>query len=158
MRKDDNLDKVGGAGYITELVNVVPTSANVLHHARIVKEKAILRNLISTATSIVTEGYESGQDVDALLDKAEKYIFEISSSKIKTGFIPVKELIKHSIETIEKLYQRKTQVTGIPTGYQDLDVITAGLQPADLVIVAGRPSMGKKRPDVRFCRTCGSRR
>jgi len=143
LSKSNSLEQIGGAAYITELANIVPTSANVLHHAKIVREKAILRSLISTATGIVSEGYESDQDVDALLDKAEKLIFDISGPKIKSGFVPVKELIKHSIETIEKLYQRKAQVTGIPTGFQDLDVITAGLQPADLIIVAGRPSMGK---------------
>lgn len=143
LSKNNALEQIGGAAYITELANVVPTSANVLHHAKIVREKAILRNLISTATGIVSEGYEADQDVDALLDKAEKLIFDISGPKIKSGFVPVKELIKHSIETIEKLYQRKAQVTGIPTGFQDLDVITAGLQPSDLIIVAGRPSMGK---------------
>ncbi len=143
LRKENNLDKIGGPGYITELANVVPTAANVLHYAKIVKEKALLRNLISTATNIITEGYEPDQEVDSLLDKAERLIFEIAGSKIRTGFIPVKELIKHSIEAIEKLYERKTQVTGIPTGFQDLDVITAGFQPSDLIIVAGRPSMGK---------------
>ncbi len=143
LRRDGNLELVGGASYITELVNVVPTSGAVLHHTKIVKEKAVLRELIAAATSIVTQGYEPDQDVDALLDRAEKEIFEISGSKVKSGFVPVKELIKNSIETIEKLYQRKTQVTGIPTGYQDIDEITAGLQPADLIIVAGRPSMGK---------------
>jgi replicative DNA helicase len=143
LLKENELEKAGGAGYLAELTNAVPTAANVLHHAKIVKEKAILRKLISTATNIVTQGYEPDQEVDALLDTAEKLIFDIAGSKVKSGIVPVKELIKHSIETIEKLYQRKTQVTGIPTGYQDLDVITAGLQPSDLVIVAGRPSMGK---------------
>ncbi|MBU4478347.1 MAG: replicative DNA helicase [Candidatus Omnitrophica bacterium] len=143
LRKEESLERIGGAGYITELANVVPTSANVVHYAKIVKEKALLRNLITTATHIVTEGYEPDQEVDTLLDKAERLIFEISGSKIKGGFFSVKELIKDSIETIEKLYQKKTQVTGIPTGFQDLDVITAGFQPADLIILAGRPSMGK---------------
>ncbi len=143
LRKENDLEQVGGAAYLTELANVVPTAANVVHHAKIVKEKALLRNLITTATSIITEGYEPDQEVDALLDKAERLIFEISSSKMKGGFISVKELIKDSIETIEKLYQRKTQVTGISTGFQDLDLITAGFQSADLIIVAGRPSMGK---------------
>lgn len=143
LLKDNELEKVGGAGYLTELANAVPTAANVLHHAKIVKEKAILRRLISTATNIVTQGYEPDQDVEALLDTAEQLIFEIAGSKAKSGIVSIKELIKNSIETIEKLYQRKTQVTGIPTGYQDIDIITAGLQPADLIIIAGRPSMGK---------------
>ncbi|MBU1042982.1 MAG: replicative DNA helicase [Candidatus Omnitrophica bacterium] len=143
LLKANELEKVGGAGYLTELANVVATAANVLHHAKIVKEKAVLRKLISTATNIVTQGYEPDQDVDGLLDTAERMIFEIAGSKAKSGIVPVKELIKSSIENIEKLYQRKTQITGIPTGYQDLDVITAGLQPSDLIILAGRPSMGK---------------
>lgn len=150
LRKENNLERIGGASYLTELANVVPTAANVLHHGRIVKEKALLRNLISTATNLITEGYEPDQEVDALLDKAEKEIFEIAGSKIKTGFVSVKELIKDSIETIEKLYQRKTQVTGISTGFQDLDVITAGFQQADLIVLAGRPSMGKSALMCRF--------
>ncbi|MDD5747201.1 MAG: replicative DNA helicase [Candidatus Omnitrophica bacterium] len=143
LRRDNNLESVGGAGYLVELSNVVPTAANVTHYAKLVKEKALLRTLITTATGIITEGYEPEQEVDALLDRAERLIFEIAGSKFKGGFVSVKELIKHSIETIEKLYERKTQVTGIPTGYQCLDEITAGLQPSDLIIVAGRPSMGK---------------
>jgi len=143
LRKNEHLDQIGGAAYLTELSNIVPTAANILHHAKIVKDKSLLRSLITTATSIITEGYEPDQEVDNLVDKAEKLIFEISESNIRGGFVPVKELIKHSIETIEKLYQRKTQVTGISTGFQDLDVITAGLQPTDLIIIAGRPSMGK---------------
>ncbi|MFH2138435.1 MAG: replicative DNA helicase [Candidatus Omnitrophota bacterium] len=143
LRKENSLEDVGGAVYLTELANIVPTAANVMHHAKIVKEKALLRGLITTATTIISEGYEADQEVDILLDKAERLIFEISNSKIKGGFVSVKDLIKDTIETIEKLYQRKTQVTGIPTGFEDLDRITAGFQKADLIIVAGRPSMGK---------------
>ena len=143
LRRENNLESTGGAAYLTELANVVPTAANVMHYAKIVKEKFLLRQLITTATGIVTEGYDADQEVGVLLDKAEKQIFEIANAKIKSGFVAVKELIKNSIETIEKLYQKKTQVTGISTGYQDLDKITAGLQPSDLIIVAGRPSMGK---------------
>ncbi|MBI4845376.1 MAG: replicative DNA helicase [Candidatus Omnitrophica bacterium] len=143
LRRDNNLEDAGEAGYLTELANIVPTAANVAHYAKIVKEKSLLRNLITTATNIITEGYEHDQEVDTLLDKAEKLIFEITGSKIKGGFVAVKDLIKDSIETIEKLYQKKTQVTGISTGYQDLDEITAGFQTSDLIIVAGRPSMGK---------------
>lgn len=143
LRKENNLEEVGGAAYLTQLTNIVPTAANILHHAKIVKEKALLRNLITTATNIITEGYESDNEVDVLLDKAERLIFDIASSKIKVGFVCVKELIKDSIETIEKLYQRKTHVTGISTGFQDLDIMTAGFQLSDFIVVAGRPSMGK---------------
>lgn len=143
LRRQGQLENIGGVTYLAELTNVVPTAANVIHYAKIIKEKALLRKLINTATQIVTQSYESDQDVNNLLDKAEKQIFEIASTKIKGGFVLVKELIKDSIETIEKLYQRKTQVTGVSTGYQDLDQITAGLQPSDLIVVAGRPSMGK---------------
>ncbi|MCM8813867.1 MAG: replicative DNA helicase [Candidatus Omnitrophica bacterium] len=143
LRRENVLEAVGGPAYLTELTNVVPTAANVLHHVKIVKEKSLLRNLISTATTIITEGYEHDQEVDVLLDKAEKLIFEISGSKLKNGAVSAKELVKTAIETIERLYQRKTQVTGVPTGYYDLDVNTAGFQFSDLIVLAGRPSMGK---------------
>lgn len=143
LKKRSQLDEVGGPAYITSLANVVPTAANIRHYAKIVKEKAVLRNLINTATQIVTESYDAQQDTDHLIDKAERMIFEITSRKIETRLVPLKEIIKDSIETIDNLYQRKASVTGVPTGFFDLDALTAGLQPSDLIIVAGRPSMGK---------------
>ncbi len=138
-----DLEKIGGVSYLTKLVNSVPTSANVQYYARLVKQKGILRSLINNATAIVTKAYDSDGNVDEVLDYAERLIFEISDKKIEGGFIPVREIIKDSIEQIDKLYQRKAHVTGLPSGFNDFDTKTAGLQASDLVIIAGRPSMGK---------------
>ncbi len=121
----------------------MPTAANVRHYASIVKEKSILRNLISAATNIISESYDVHGEVEKILDKAERIIFDISSNKIESNFAPLKEIIKDSIETIDQLYQKKAHVTGIPTGFSDFDSLTAGLHPSDLVVFAGRPSMGK---------------
>ncbi|MFH1782046.1 MAG: replicative DNA helicase [Candidatus Omnitrophota bacterium] len=142
LKRIKELENVG-ATYITNLTTVVPTAANIKHYASIVKEKSILRNLISTATSIISESYDSQGDVEKILDRAERTIFEISSKKIDTNFSTIKEIIKDSIETIDNLYQKKAHVTGIGTGFTDLDALTAGLHPSDLIIFAGRPSMGK---------------
>ncbi|MCM8761014.1 MAG: replicative DNA helicase [Candidatus Omnitrophica bacterium] len=143
LKKTGSLDEVGGPAYITSLASSVPTSANFIHYAKIVKEKMILRTLISTATKIVTDCYDASHDVDGLVDKAEQMIFDVTSKKIETRFSPLREVIKNSIETIDSLYQRKEHITGIGTGYRDLDIKTAGLQKSDLIVVAGRPSMGK---------------
>lgn len=143
LKKTGDLNGVGGATYVTGLTTVVPTAANIKHYGHIVKEKSILRNLISVATHIVSESYDVHQDVDRILDSAERSIFEISSKKIDSNFAPLKEIIKDSIETIDLLYQKKAHVTGIPTGFTEFDSITAGLHPSDLIVFAGRPSMGK---------------
>lgn len=143
LKKRGQMEEVGGPAYLASLTNIVPTAANIRHYAKIVKEKAVLRNLINTATQIITEGYESDQDADQLIDKAERLIFEITSRKVETRLVPLKEIIKDSIETIDNLYQRKANVTGLPTGFFELDAMTAGLQSSDLIVVAGRPSMGK---------------
>jgi replicative DNA helicase len=138
-----DLEAVGGTAYLASLADFVPTAANISFYARIVREKSILRSLISTATDIATRGYEEQGNVEEFLDAAEKVIFDISEKKIKASFVAVGDMIKDTLKTVEKLYERKEMVTGVPTGYEDLDRLTAGLQPADLVIVAGRPSMGK---------------
>jgi len=143
LKKTGDMDKVGGVTYITGLTTVVPTAANIKHYALIVKEKSVLRNLISTATNIITDSYDLHGDVDKILDKAERLIFEIASKKVDSNFAPIKEVIKDSIETIDSLYQKKAHVTGLPTGFTDFDSISAGLHPSDLIVFAGRPSMGK---------------
>jgi len=143
LKKTQDLEKIGGATYVTGLTTVVPTAANIKHYAGIVKEKSILRNLISTATNIVSESYDPQSEIERVLDKAERMIFEISSKKTDTNFTPIKEIIKNSIETIDILYQKKAHVTGVATGFTDFDSLTAGLHPSDLIIFAGRPSMGK---------------
>ena len=143
LKRRNSLEEAGGASYLTSLVDGVPTAANVQHYARIIKERSILRSLINNATLIVKEGFEAKDNVDELLDRAEKLIFEISDHRADTGYAQLKDIIKDSIETIDKLYQRKAHVTGLPTGFVDLDIKTAGLQSSDLIVVAGRPSMGK---------------
>jgi len=143
LKKSNMLDGIGGVSYLTALANSVPTSANIGHYVSIVKEKGILRTLINNATKIVSFCYESEGNVDEVVDMAERSIFEISDKKAQGSYIHLKDAIKDTIETIDKLYQKKAHVTGIPTGYIDLDMKTAGLQPSDLIIIAGRPSMGK---------------
>ena len=143
LKKNGSLEDIGGPSYITAVVNSVPTSANILHYAKIVKQKAILRHLITTATQIVQESYEPDSDVDELLDRAEKLIFEIASKKIESNVVHIKELIKDSIEKIDALSQRKEHITGLATGFYEFDIATAGLQQSDLIVIAGRPSMGK---------------
>jgi len=144
LRKRGELDKVGGPSYIAAMASAIPTAANIEHYARIVKEKSTLRSLISTSTAVIQECYSNRVDVDELLDKAETMMFDITSRKhLSTGSITIKEIIKDSIETIDNLYQRKESITGIPTSFHELDVMTAGLQKSDLIVMAGRPSMGK---------------
>jgi len=143
LRDKKQVDAVGGAAYLASLVDSVPSAANIVHYSKIVKEKAILRNLIGTATDILTKSYNAGSDVDGLLDEAEHAIFEISENKIKPSFSPLRDLIKDSFRTIERLYEKKELITGVPTGFEKLDEMTSGMQKSDLVIIAGRPSMGK---------------
>lgn len=143
LRDRKQIDAVGGLSYLASLADNVPSAANISYYSKIVKEKAILRSLIGTATDILTKSYSAGSDVDTLLDEAEHAIFEISENKIKPSFSPLKELIKDSFRTIERLYEKKEIITGVPTGFEMLDEKTSGLQKSDLVVVAGRPSMGK---------------
>lgn len=143
LKRKRSLDEVGGPSYITSLTTSIPTSANITHYIKIVKEKAILRNLISTSSQIISESYDATSNVDSLLDKAEHMIFDIASRKIEARSVSLKEIIKDSIETIDNLYQRKENITGLPTGFHDFDIKTAGLHPSDFIVIAGRPSMGK---------------
>ena len=144
LKRQEALDEIGGPSYVTELANIIPTAANIDHYSRIVWEKYLLRELIKTATRIATEGYEASSEVEDLLDRAEKMIFEITSSnKRDLRISAMKDIVKSSIETIDRLYQRKENVTGVPTGFHDLDLKTAGLQRSDFIVIAGRPSMGK---------------
>ena len=137
------LDKMGGATNLARIVDAMPTSANIVRYARMVREKALLRNLMQTATSIVERGYHVDTDVDDFIDDAEKLIFEIGEKKYKPSFYPIKDLVMDNVKVIERLSEKKQAVTGVATGFSDLDKMTSGLQPSDLIIVAGRPSMGK---------------
>ncbi len=137
------LDSIGGSVYLTELADFVPTAANVKYYIDIVKEKGIQRQLIKNSTEIISKSYGTNVNVDELVDAAEQLIFEIATAKQKQQAVHIKDVIKSAIETIDNLYQRKESITGVPTGFADFDRLTSGLQKSDLVIIAGRPSMGK---------------
>ena len=143
LKSKNQIDQAGGLSYLSSLADNVPSAANILHYAKIVKEKSILRRLIGTATEILNKSYSAGSDIDSVLDEAEHAIFEISENKIRPSFSSFKNLIKDSIKTIEKLFERKELVTGVPTGFEKIDDKTSGFQKSDLIIIAGRPSMGK---------------
>jgi replicative DNA helicase len=144
MFKDSSvLGGVGGISYIGELVESTPTAANIEYYAKIVKEKSLLRKIIKAATDIAAAGYTGVDSVEDFIDVAEQKIFAIAQDKTKQSCYALKDLIKDSFETIEKLYERKTHITGVATGFKDLDKITSGFQNSDLIIIAGRPSMGK---------------
>jgi replicative DNA helicase len=143
LKNRGDLEAVGGSAYLASLNDFVPTAANISYYARIVREKSILRHLINAATDVATKGYEGRDNVEELLDSAEKAIFDITEQRIKGSFVKVGDMMKDSIKMVEKLFERKTMITGVPTGFKDVDTKTAGLQPSDLIIVAARPGMGK---------------
>jgi replicative DNA helicase len=143
MKDQKKLDQVGGVSYLASLVDNVGSAANIAYYAKIVKEKSILRRLIGTATEIINSSYETATDVDQMLDQAEHAIFDISENKIRPSFSPIREVIKDSFKNIERLYANKELITGVATGFDKLDDITTGLQKSELIIIAGRPSMGK---------------
>ncbi len=143
LKRKGTLDEIGGVSFLTSLANSVPTAANIAHYVSIVKEKGILRTLINNATKIVSLCYESEGNIDQVVDRAEGLVFEVSDKTPHSSYLHLKDIIQDSIDTIDRLYQKKEHVTGVPTGYIDFDIKTAGLQPSDLIIVAGRPSMGK---------------
>ncbi len=143
LKAKGELESIGGATYLAELVQVVPTAANVKYHCKIVREKALLRGLIATSTDIITRGYDGTAPVDDLLDFAERSVFGLAQGKMGRSFTPLNHIIKDSLHLVDRLSKRKERVTGVATGFYDLDELTAGLQPSDLVVIAGRPSMGK---------------
>jgi replicative DNA helicase len=143
LRSRNELQDVGGAAYLAELAERVPTAANVAYYARIIRDKALLRALIQTATEIAARGYEARGDVETLVDEAERSIFEVADRKVRAAFQRVGEIVVGSMEEVAQLYERREMITGVPSGFQDLDNLTAGFHKGDLVIVAGRPSMGK---------------
>jgi len=143
LKKSKNLDDVGGAAYLSTVLGSVATTANVRYHAKIVLEKAVLRRLITVATEVAQEAYDTAGDAGDILDRAEHMIFEIAEARIRRDFVPMRDLLKHSFQIIEDLSKREGQISGVSSGFVDLDNLTSGFQPSDLVIIAGRPSMGK---------------
>lgn len=149
LNRKNLLEEIGGVTYLTNLINSVPTAANIEHYIKIIEEKSILRNLINNATKIVSMGYEEKEDAKILLDKAEHLIFEVSERNLGQSFVPIKEILQDSFEKIENLYHRDEFITGIPSGFDEFDDITTGFQPSELIVIAGRPGMGK----TAFCMT-----
>ena len=143
LKKSGKLDAVGGAVYVADLLNSVPTAANVEYYAKIVDEKAVLRRMIETGTKIVTDAFRDPEDVDQVLDQAEKMIFDIAMKRTREGFFKIDSVIKRVLDKIDSLYGKKESITGISSGYPDLDQLTAGFQNADLIIIAARPAVGK---------------
>jgi replicative DNA helicase len=143
LERAGELDEVGGPAYIAALLDGVPRTTNVEYYARIVKEKSTLRHLIYSANKILANAYEADQDADLILDEAESAIFSVADDRIKSGFIPMRDLVKDSFPKIEQLFEHKSFISGISTGFAEIDKMTRGFQRGDLIIVAARPSMGK---------------
>lgn len=143
LKRDNKLEDVGGIAYVTSLANAVPTAANVTYHASIIEEKSILRQLVSVSTQIASMGYEANDDVKNIIDSAESKILEISNRKKTADFTPINEIVLDSFKSIEALMGNKSGLTGLPTGFEDLDNLTSGLHGSDFIILAARPSMGK---------------
>jgi replicative DNA helicase len=143
LEKEGILAEVGGASYLTTLVNSVPSASRVVHYASIVQQKAILRRLIQAASNTLELGYQEDKELELILDEAERNIFSVSKKFLKQAFVPVKEILADSFERIDSLHKHKGLLRGVPTGFDELDNLLGGLQPSDLVILAGRPSMGK---------------
>lgn len=143
LKRDNKLEDVGGIAYVTSLANAVPTAANVTYHASIIEEKSILRQLVSVSTQIASMGYEANDDVKNIIDSAESKILEISNREKTADFTPINEIVLDSFKSIEALMGNKNGLTGLPTGFEDLDNLTSGLHGSDFIILAARPSMGK---------------
>lgn len=143
LNKRNLLEEVGGVTYLTNLINSVPTAANIEYYVKIIEEKAILRNLINNATKIISMSYEEKEDGKVLLDKAEHLVFEVSQRNLGQSFVPIKEILQDSFEKIEDLYHREEFITGVPSGFDEFDDITTGFQPSEFIVIAGRPAMGK---------------
>lgn len=143
LETNKQLEDVGGAPYLAELANVVPTAANVEYYAKIVEERSLLRRLIQASTDIISETYEGSEDVSNILDAAEQKILEVSERKNRSGFVKISDVLRDSMEEIDELYQNDEEITGLSTGYRALDLMTAGLHEDELIILAARPGVGK---------------
>lgn len=157
LEQQNQLEDAGGLSYLSELALSVPTAANVGYYAKIVEEKSLLRNLIQTATNIVTEGFEQGDDVQTILDAAERNIMEVSERRNKSGFLTISEVLNTAIENIDQLARNDEEITGLPTGYAALDKMTAGLQAEELIILAARPAVGKTAFALNIAQNVGTK-
>ena len=143
LNDQNKLEQTGGAAYLASLTDVIPFTGTFVHHAHIIRKKSILRRLIQTTSEVAARCYDAQDDIDTLVDEAEKTIFEIAQSKRGKGFQPMSNIVPRAFDRVTRLFDRQEHITGVATGYEELDRMTAGLQPADLIILAARPSMGK---------------
>ena len=143
LQRRGQLEAVGGAAYLTSLINSVPTSIHVEYYAHIVERTAILRRLIEAASKIATLAYEEAEDVDAVVDRAEQVLFDVSQRRVSHGLVSIKNILTDYYDRVEYLHQHQGEMVGLPTGFVDLDRLLGGMQRSDLIIVAGRPGMGK---------------
>jgi len=157
LSRSGELDEVGGPAYIAALVDGLPHATNIEYYARIVREKATLRNLIYSANKIVSTAYDAEFDANQILDEAEQAIFSIAEDRVREGFVSMRALAHASFETIEQAHARKQLVTGVPSGFSDLDELTAGFQGGDLVIIAARPAVGKTALALNIAQNVGTR-
>ncbi|MEP7378282.1 MAG: replicative DNA helicase [Chloroflexota bacterium] len=150
LERGEALESVGGSAYLTSLINLTPTAVNAIHYGRIVERKAVLRNLIGAAGKIAAIGYDDSADVSEAIDKAEQELFGVSERRVDSGFMPLKSLLYNAYDRLDYLHQHKGEISGIRTGFADLDALTSGLQKSDLVILAARPSIGKTSLALNF--------
>ncbi len=143
LERTGELEAVGGSAYLSALVDGLPRIANIEHYARIVKEKALLRNLIHTSDNIINQAMEADEEADQVLDRAEEAIFSLAEKRVREGLLPIKEIVQETIPRLDEYFERRQHITGLATGFADFDNLTSGLQPADLIILAARPAMGK---------------
>ncbi len=157
IEKNNALEDIGGISYLSELSQSTPSSASVSYYAKIVDDKSLLRQLIQTANQIVVKSFEQGEEVQAIVDEAERSILEVSEKRNSTGFQSIADVLNQSIETIDRLAQNNEEITGLPTGYQALDKMTAGLQKEELIILAARPAVGKTAFALNIAQNVGTK-
>lgn len=157
IESENTLEDVGGISYLTELSQVTPTASGVAHYAKIVKDKSTLRELIQAATKIVKEGYSQEGSVEEIVEAAEKGILNVSEKRNSTGFQAISDVLNSTMEHIDRLSQQNEEITGLPTGYPELDKMTAGLQPEELIILAARPAVGKTAFALNIAQNIGTR-
>lgn len=157
LEAHNQLDDIGGTGYVVELADAVPTAANVVYYAKIVAEKAQVRRLIDTAESIAARGYDDQTDVPGLLESASDEMLQVTDNSRRSGFRHIKDVLTQAVEDIDRLYQNDTEVTGLPTGFTDLDKITTGLHEGELVILAARPAVGKTAFALNIAQNVGTK-
>lgn len=157
IESENTLEDVGGISYLTELSQVTPTASGVAHYAKIVKDKSTLRELIQAATKIVKEGYSQEGSVEEIVEAAEKGILNVSEKRNSTGFQAISDVLNSTMENIDRLSQQNEEITGLPTGYPELDKMTAGLQPEELIILAARPAVGKTAFALNIAQNIGTR-